>query len=116
MTNLGTGSTAFLDYVQTGKIVTGYARIILGTGFTTPSGTMYIDLPVAGSARRANMPCGTFHIQRGSAHYTGLAVVNTVGSRTVAALFSSSGQITATLLTGLASGDAFNLYFNYEAA
>jgi hypothetical protein len=113
---LGTSPTNFADYSQIGKTVSGYARILLGSSLpaTTFSGTLYMDLPVATAERRANMPCGTFHISRGSTYYTGLAVVNKVGTRTVASLFGQTGPVTGAMLGTLAQNDIFQIYFNYE--
>lgn len=104
-------------YLQVGKLVYCYGRIIAGSTTTFGSGTGYsVGLPVPAAATLSNIPAAGIAWLRSSADYDGICLL--VGSSFVVRMntYGGSGLWTSTNPFAFANGNWMSWNFTYEAA
>lgn len=111
---MGSGSVAVGRYVQDGETISGWARIVFGTGMAAGSGTYRISLPVAPKTETVERVVGsTFHwIGTGGSVPAGAAAIP--ASATYVAL--RAGGIHVDSGAGWVATGEINISFTYEAA
>lgn len=119
-TNLTVGNGAVTaSYIQTGKIVTGTILFILGT--TSAIGTGPYFTPPVPASTIYNNGVVNYTVGSGLLRNSAAAVVAFTGSDTKLALFynptaTTTAGLTATTPGTWATGDYFNITFEYQAA
>jgi hypothetical protein len=119
---LGTGSTASGAYMQIGKMVRVYLRIVFGTsGTNAGSGTYSISLPVTSKATGFAEPLGSGEVRDSSANILRMVSVfrgstSTLQLKHVSATNGELLSLTHSAPWAWDASDEIFLQFSYEAA
>lgn len=116
-----TGAVASGRYVQVGKQVTVWLKLILGTGATAGTGGYSISLPVSASTVLGATPSGLLRIYDSSAGAMGYAIplvtaALTVGLQYPATWLGALGSVGSAAPWAWAAGDIIDGLVVYEAA